>query len=65
MFHLVTFCSCSINQNIKEGLDDYFNSKRQTLMWLRRNLISDPGIKHTEVIHLDSLFSQCVTYLST
>ena len=33
-------------------------------MWLGRNLISDPGIQHTEVIHLDPLFSPYVTYLS-
>ena len=53
----------SINQHIKEGLPDYFNSKRQMLMWLGRNLISDSGIQHTEVIHLDSQFSSYVTYL--
>lgn len=62
MFYLVTSCKWSINQNIKEGLDDFSNSKRQMLMCFRRNLTSDPGIKHTEVIHLDSLVSPCVTY---
>lgn len=40
MFHFIILYNHSIYENIKEGLDDYFNSKRQMLMGLRRNLTS-------------------------